>query len=154
MGWWNKQNGDAALTHSNTCQAPVYEAKANIADQTVDCRGFLYSKNYDRPCISHTSQVLVIAPFGFDYFEPLAYCHWTNDTTCKRKFHAGHVLRISRFVHPLQLCSRCYETLYLKNAPPHPHKTGITFRNLESRVESRATSFHALTDATPKLNCN
>lgn len=91
MGWWNKQNGDAALTHSNTYQPPVYEVKANIADQTVDCRGFLYSKNYDRPCISNTPQVLVIAPFGFDYFEPLAYRLWTNDTTCKRKFHAGHV---------------------------------------------------------------
>lgn len=72
MGCGNKQNGDAARPHKNVYALLDSEAKANLVDQTVDCRGFRYSKNYDSPCNSLTSQAFVIAPFGFDYFDPLA----------------------------------------------------------------------------------
>ena len=43
---------------------PLCAARANAADRTVDGRGFLYSKNFERPCVSLLSQVLANPSFG------------------------------------------------------------------------------------------
>jgi hypothetical protein len=61
MGWRNKQNGDDTQTRSRTHPTHSYALEVKVADQTVDGRGFLYSQNFDRPCISLASQSLVVA---------------------------------------------------------------------------------------------
>jgi len=67
MGWRNKQNSDDAQTRSSAPATHSCALKAKDADQTVDGRGFLYSQNFDRPCISLAPQsfvatLLVIKP--------------------------------------------------------------------------------------------
>lgn len=71
-------------------------------------------------------------------------------------------MRISRFALPLPLRADAtgeFGTAQLRTNPNeknplHLHKTGITFRNLETRLKPRATSSTTLTDAKPCLICN